>query len=286
MPQSSSQPILNEVLASAEKLPAFPNIIGKVIPLIERMAPVNEIEAVIKFDQAITAKILALSQSSYYARRQTISSLRDAIVLLGQNQLNQVILSACSARYLDKQFEGYDLQEGEAWQHGVAVALMSDLVSKQIGLDNALTIYTAALLHDIGKTVLSLFVERYSDSILSLVKTEKMRFLDAERQVCGVDHQQLGAIIAHRWHFPPEVVTAIGYHHRPQEAKEHQDIVATVYVANRMVLGMGIGSGMDGFFQPNQDEVFTKLGITTRMVEKFMADLFEALEETKTFLAA
>jgi putative nucleotidyltransferase with HDIG domain len=285
MPQSST-PILNDILASAEKLPPFPDVVGKVMPLLKRMAPVSEIESVIRYDQAITAKVLSLSQSAYYSRRHAISSLRDAIVFLGQDQLIQVILSACANRFLDKKVDGYDLREGEAWQHAVAVAIMSELVAQRLGLDDTLTIYTAALLHDIGKTVLSLFVDRYSDSILQLVRNENMRFLDAEREIFGIDHQQLGATIARRWRFPPEVVTAIGFHHRPREVEEHRDIVSTVYVANRMVSGMGIGSGMDGFLQPNHDQVFSDLGITSRMVEKLMADLFEALETLRLFLAA
>ena len=285
MSESSLPQVLEKVLASAERLPPFPNVIGKLMPLIEKMAPVNEIEAVIKYDQVITARVLALSQSPYYARRQSVHSLRDAIICLGQRQLIQVITIACSARYFRGDGSGYDLREGELWQHSVAVALMAEMVAQRTGLRDIFTVYTAALLHDIGKTLLNLHVSNYFDTILPLIQKQKMRFVDAERQVFGIDHQELGATIAQRWRFPSEVVTSIGYHHYPKEAKENRDLAATVYVANRMVSGMGIGCGVDGFLQPNQDEVFMELGITTRMVEQFMANLFEALEETKAFLS-
>ena len=284
MSQLSSPQIMEELLASAEKLPPFPNVISKLMPLIQNMAPVNQIEAVIKYDQAITARVLALSQSPYYARRQSIRSLRDAILCLGQRQLIQVIAIACSARYFKGDGSGYDLREGEMWQHSVAVALMAELVAQQTGHRDIFSVYTAALLHDIGKTLLNLYVKDYFDAIHPLIHEEKMCFVDAERRVFGIDHQQLGAMIAQRWLFPSEVVTAIRYHHQPREAKENRDVAATVYVANRMVSGMGIGCGLDAFLQPNQDEVFVELGITTLMVEQFMANLVDAMEEAKAFL--
>jgi putative nucleotidyltransferase with HDIG domain len=284
MSQSPSARILEDVLASARKLPPFPDVVGKLLPLIQKMAPLNEIEAVIKYDQAITAKVLALSQSPYYARLHPIRSLRDAMLWLGQRQLIQVITVACSARYFKGDGSGYDLREGELWQHSVGVALMAEMVAQRTGLQDIFTVYTAALLHDIGKTLLNLHVNNYFDVILPLIQKEKIRFVDAERLLFGIDHQELGATIARRWRFPAEVVAAIGYHHYPREAKKNRDVAATVYVANRMVSAMGIGCGVDGFLQPNQDEVFVELGITPRMVEQFMANLLEALEETKTFL--
>jgi putative nucleotidyltransferase with HDIG domain len=284
MHELSSPQIQEKLLASAEKLPPFPDIIGKLTPLIQRMAPVHEIEAVIKFDQAITARVLAISQSPYYTRRQPIHSLRDAILCLGQKQLIQVITIACSARYFKADGSGYDLREGELWEHSVAVALMAELVARRTGLRDAFTVYTAALLHDIGKTLMNLYVKDYFDALLPLIQKEKVRFVDAERRLFGIDHQQLGATIARRWRFPSEVATAIGYHHYPRKTSENREVAATVYVANRMVSGMGIGCGLDAFLQPNQDEVFVELGITSRMVEQFMADLLVVLDETKAFL--
>jgi putative nucleotidyltransferase with HDIG domain len=286
MSETANRAIFKEVIASAEKLPPFPDVTRKVMPLVQRMAPVNEIEKVIRYDQAITARVLAMSQSTYYSRGRNVSSLRDAIVALGQRQLIQVVMAACSAQYFSAKSTGYDLKEGELWQHAVATALMAEKVAKRIGFSNVLTVYTAALLHDIGKTVLNLYVNTYFDLIINLLRSKQLRFLDAEREVLGIDHQQLGAIIARHWRFPAEVVMAIGHHHSPQHAKEHRQVVALIYVANRMVSGMGIGCGVDGFWQSNQDDVFLELGITTRMVDQFMADTLDDMEEAKQFLTA
>lgn len=287
MSSPSSPPPFKEVLEAAKNLPPFPDVVWKVMPLVQKMAPISEIESVIKYDPIITAKVLAFSQSPHFSRRHAISSLRDAIMFLGEQQLTQVIVTACSERYYAGQTPaGYDLREGELWEHAVGTALMTEIVGRRLGQENLFTAYTAALLHDIGKTVLSGYVESYFDSILSLVKQKKMRFLDAEREVLGIDHQQLGVLIGERWKLPPEVVTAIGFHHSPQKAEGNRDLVALVYVSNRMVSALGIGCGVDGFLQPNQDEVFAQLGIQPGMVDLLLADLVEAMKETKQFLTS
>jgi putative nucleotidyltransferase with HDIG domain len=280
-----ASPLVKEVVEAAKKLPPFPEVVWKVMPLIKRMAPVKEIEAVIKYDQAITAKVLALSQTAYFSRRRDIETLQDAIVALGDQQLISVIMTACSARYYANDATGYDLREGELWEHSVASALMSEIVGQRLGLEKALTAYTAALLHDIGKTVLNFFIESYFDDIFSLVQDKKMRFIDAEREILGIDHQQLGSLIAQQWQFPPQVVTAIRYHHNPKRATEGRDLAGLMYVVNRMVSAVGIGAGVDGFQQPNEDEMFDELGVTHRMVDEFLMELIEALARTRQFLS-
>ncbi|SHF58392.1 HDIG domain-containing protein [Desulfacinum infernum DSM 9756] len=276
---------LQDILKVAEDLPPFPDVVQKVMPLVQRMAPVEEIEAVIRYDQVIAARVLALARSPHYARTNPVRSLKDAIVSLGQKALVEVILAACTARFQDGAVQGYDLREGELWEHSVGTALMADRIAERLGMKERLTVYTAGLLHDIGKTVLNRYVEDYLDKIIHTVRTKGSSFLDAERSILGIDHQELGATIARSWNFPGPVLVGIGYHHSPQDAPESHPVAAILYAANRMVAAMGIGAGVDGFLNPNQDQVFEDLQIDARTIEKLMADVFLALDETKKFLA-
>lgn len=276
---------VDEILQMAEKLPPFPDVVQKVMPLLERMAPVEDIEAVIRYDQVIAAKVLALARSPHYARSQPARSLKEAIISLGQRALVEIILAACSARFQDNAVHGYDLREGELWEHAVGTAIMADRIAEKIGSSERLTAYTAGLLHDIGKTVLNHYVDDYLDRIIEGIKTRKQSFLEAERDILGIDHQELGGLIARRWNFPSGVVAAIAHHHSPQEAEENRQVASVVYAANRMVAAMGIGAGVDGFLNPNQDHVFATLELDARSIERLMADVFVALDETKKFLA-
>jgi putative nucleotidyltransferase with HDIG domain len=262
-----------EILQAADRLPPFPAVIWKVTSLLRRMAPVSEIESVIQYDQAIAAKVLALSRSAYYARRYAIGSLREAIVALGDQQLTRVVMTACAARYFESEISGYELREGQLWQHSVATALLAETAARRLGEKKVLTVYTAALLHDIGKAVLSLYVKTYLDAILVRMSRKNLDLLDAERDTLGIDHQQLGEKLAKRWRFPPEVIEGIGYHHCPAKAKAHQDVAAAVYVANRTATAMGYGCGMESLVESYEEGIFQLLGISPGMVAQFWTDM-------------
>ena len=276
MSLSSSSVPVKDVLQAARKIPAFPDVVWKVMPLLRKMAPPEQIESVIKYDPALTAKVLAISRSPHYARLSKVNSLRDAIVRLGQQQLIQILMTACASRYFNIRGEGYE--------HALATALIAEKIGRTLQRKNLMTIYMAALLHDIGKTVLTFYVSNYSSAISSLVEKEGLTFLEAEQRVIGIDHQALGGIIAREWRFPADIVIPIEHHHSPEKVEEHRDVVEIVYLANRLVASLGIGAGLDGFLQFNQDHTFESLGITPRMAEQFMVDVVEMMDEVRHFL--
>jgi putative nucleotidyltransferase with HDIG domain len=278
--------LLKDILAMAERLPPFPDIVWKVVPLIRKMAPAKEIERIIKYDQTITARIIALCQSAYYARRHAVSSLQDAIVILGDQRLVQVIMMACAARYFHGRASKYDPSERELWQHSVETALMAEMIARHISHQKILTVYTASLLHDIGKTVLDLYAKIYLGSSLSQVREPGVQFIEAERRAYGIDHQELGEIITRRWRFPQEVVVAIGHHHCPEKARTDRTIAEIVYAADRIVTDLKRDDRTTEPFEPEKDAIFLKLGVTSHHADDFGAKLAEAMEGIVQFLTA
>jgi putative nucleotidyltransferase with HDIG domain len=278
--------MLEDILSAAEKLPPFPDIAWKVMPLLQKMAPIREIEAIIKYDQAITAKVLALSQSAYYGSRYRIASLQDAIVILGNQQLIQIILTACASRYFQSENAGYNMKGGELWRHSVATALLGEMLARRQREKKVLTVYTASLLHDIGKTVLNLYVKVHLGSGFSLLPKAGMEVLNAERSAVGIDHQQLGEIIARHWRFPAEVTVGVGHHHSPRKADSFQRIATLVYAANRMAAGVEEEEEKAAPLDVEEDEVFQSLAITPDLVAQFQARTRESLKSIGEFLTS
>lgn len=276
--------LLKDIVTTAEKLPPFPDVVWKVMPLIRNMAPVEEIEGVIKFDQAITAKVLAISQSAYYGRRSKVGSIQDAILVLGGQKLIQVIMIACAGRYFQGSVSGYNLNERELWEHSVTTAIISEKLARRLRLKKSLTIYTASLLHDIGKTVLDLYAKIYLHSTLSEIAHDEVRFVDIERKTLGIGHQELGELIARRWQFPPEVVVAIGHHHYPDKAPSDRDVVTVVYAANEMANAMAQEDEASEPIRLDEDPFFIRLGIDREMIDKCQSELADDLEDIRQFL--
>lgn len=268
-----------ELIKAAEKLPPFPAVIWKVTSLLRRMAPVPEIEAVIQYDQAIASKVLALSRSAFYARRHAVNSLRDAIVVLGDEQLTRIVMTACAARYFQSEISGYDLREGQLWKHSVATAILAERAAKQLGDKRGLTVYTAGLLHDIGKAVMSFHVKTAIDAVLILMARKGFSLLEAERETLGMDHQELGMMLAKRWRFPPEVSSGIGFHHHPTRSDAHQDVAAAVYVANKAASALGFGCGLENLVESQDAQVLDLIGVSPEATPQFWSDMAETAGE-------
>ncbi len=274
--------LLKDILTAAEKLPPFPDVVWKVMSLLRKMAPIKQIEEVIQYDPIIAARILRLSQSTHYSRRHKVTSLKDAILVLGNQKLVQVVMAACTSQYFQKKVTGNARDDRELWRHSVATAFMGEILSGQMKSKRGLTIYTACLLHDIGKIVLDLYARMYLQVDLDPIRHSGAQFIEAERRALGIDHQELGRIIARRWQFPREVASGIQFHHTPDRADSDREIAQHVYAANLMVNPMKDEAITPAELQ--EDPVFQGMGLSEDRILKFQDFLLKSMEGVELYL--
>lgn len=276
--------LMRDIISAAEKLPPFPDVAWKITSLIRKMAPPKELESVIRLDQALSARIIRLSQGVCFGRRYDVRSLQDAMLLLGNKRLLQVIISTCASRYFERVGCGQD--ERDMWEHSVATALMSEIVCRSLGHKKIITVYTAALLHDIGKTILSIYAKIYLHQNLHRIRGNG-NCVKSEQRAMGIDHQELGGMIARNWKFPAELTAAIQHHHDPDNAGQYKDIASIVYVANELAeLAVDTPeSAHSPTIDPERDPVFRRMGISLKMAEEFLVLLTKNLHGVKRMLA-
>lgn len=257
-------------------LPPFPMVIQRAVQLIEdpRSSAQNLVD-VLQFDQAITANVLKLCNSAYFGLRRTVSSLKEALVMVGFNPLMEIILSQESAQFLKDPCKGYDLGQTDLWKHSVACALLSRIVSKRLNREATLTLFTAALLHDMGKMMLSHFVEDYFDQIRNLTGEGQLSFTEAESQILSIDHAELGGRVAEKWKFPKPIISAIRHHHAPSLASEDVEMVDLIYLCDLVALMTGIGGGADGLTYRGDSDVMKRYHLSEKDIEQFMVKLEE-----------
>lgn len=278
--------IVNRILKSIDTIPAFPATGNKVAQLLSRADySVLQVANVIKYDPSITANILKIANSAYFGSQHQISSINDAVMYLGQKNLLRAIQTAGISKYYKKGASGYFDKATDLWEHSVAVALMSQILSKKITGDENTTLYTAALLHDVGKIIMGEFVRDEMKKITMLV-SQKMSFLEAEELVLGINHADLGGKIAEHWNFPVEIREAISFHHRPDLlAKEDKIMPWIVYLADEACLMMGIGSAVEGLAQRAVSELLKKFNLKMRDLEKSMVMLSDDLNGAKELIS-
>jgi len=279
--------MIDKILHAIKKLPAFPMTIQRVTELLRKDDySVNDVANVIKFDQAIAANILKISNSAYFGARQRIRTIPDAVVQLGQKQLIRAVQTAGVSRYFHKNIKGYGTGSQDLWEHAVAVAIMSQILSWQLYHREDAVLYTAALIHDIGKLVMGEYVEESSEKILHLVSQQGFSFLEAEEEIIGINHAELGGRIADYWNFPAEIRNAIAYHHRPDllEQQDASSLPALVYLADQFCLMMGIDGGMDGLAHRGVSDVLKKFRLREVDLEKGLVLLHEELKKANDLM--
>jgi putative nucleotidyltransferase with HDIG domain len=266
--------LIEEILQSVSELPPFPIVIQKALQLIDDpQSSAQDVVDVIQYDQSITLDVLKVCNSAFFGLRRTIPSLREALVMIGFNQLLEIILSRESIRLFGKPCKGYDLEQGELWRHSVACALLSRIIAKRLNQEAPPAHFTAGLLHDIGKMVISNFVKDYLEEIKHLTQKKQLSFVEAEREVLGIDHAELGGKITEQWEFPKAIVSAIRYHHTPFLTSEDHEIVQLIYLCDTVALMTGIGGGADGLSYHAYGEVMKQYHLKEKDIERFMIQL-------------
>jgi len=276
--------LVKDIVAAAEKLPPFPDIAWKIISRVKNMAPVKEIEDIIKYDPAVMAKILQLGNSAYYGRQYDVRSLKEAIVLIGNKRLIQVVMAACAIRYFGS---GRSKDERELWEHSVATALIAEIVARRLNYNGLLTLYTAALLHDIGNTILNLYSRIYLQSSLREIMGDS-DIVRSERRALGIDHQELGGMIARNWKFPSDITTAIEHHHDPEKAGQFEEITSLVYAADLLAVTFKKKNEerRNKEIDPESDPILKKLNIKREMIEDIKVEFEVGMEGVRQALSA
>ena len=251
---------LRHIMTQVKSFPGMPATAARLMPLLQNPdSSAGKIEDILKYDPGLTANILKLTNSAYFGLPSRVSSVRQAIMLLGWKRLLQLVMTMCMSALMKKPVPGYDLPRGELWRHSVAVSVAADLLVKSLSISDADEVFTAALLHDIGKLVLGDYVQEDLEKIEGMV-TKGISFEVAEFVVLGTNHATIGARILQNWSLPQELVNAVSWHHDPENCDHYCLLSDVVHIANIVGRRVGFGKGRDGQALEPSLEVAERLG--------------------------
>ena len=275
---------LNQVASLLKSFPSMPGAAVKLLALVDDPEiNVARIEEILRQDAGLTANLLKLANSAYFGIPSKVGSVRQAVLLLGLKRLIQMVIASCVSAIMDKPVPGYDLLPGELWRHSLAVTVAAEGLVKELKVDAAEEIFTAALLHDVGKLVLGEFVADGFHKIENAL-VQGVTFEIAEEMVLGTNHADLGARILKQWSLPMGIVNAVRWHHDPESAEQNDLMLDIVHVANVLCLMIGIGVGRDGLQHEPCEAVVERLGLTSGHLEKVASQTLQWVEELSEVL--
>lgn len=275
--------LLQQILDDINDIPPLPEVATKVMELTnDPDVSASELNKVISKDEALTANLLKLCNSSYYGLPRVISSVTQAIMYLGFQTVRNMVLSST----IDQVLKGYDLsmynyEKGGLGKHSFATAVASQVVSKQLRPGLRDTAFTAGLLHDVGKIILGKYIQEHKSELLALSDSEIVT-REGEKKVFGADHAEVGARIADNWNFPQELTLAIGFHHLPEEATGRPLLAVIVCLADNICLRLG-----DGLLTESDERPLTEYVVeSTGTSEEELGPLCEQVRESIDAMSA
>jgi putative nucleotidyltransferase with HDIG domain len=236
-----------DIVRGIRELEPFPETARQLVALLNgEDVSLVKVAEIIEYDQAIAASVLRTAGSVAYAGWQAPTTVREAVIRIGTVPLLNLVLGDYMAR-LRHAAPLYDLTEDDLWAHGAASQLAVEAIAaERPSLKLPPVSFTAALLHDVGKLITGRYLKASVMDVVTRAGNTGKTFVEAERDMFGTDHAEVGAVIAREWQFPEVVLDAIARHHETNVVKPSQ-VLDAVIVANLVAKTIGVGLGAEGF---------------------------------------
>lgn len=275
---------LDGIINKVTHLPPFPRNVPQLLEALgEPDVDADRVVALIQYDPALTANVMRLCNSVVFGVGRPANDLHEAVLRLGLNEVYQLVLAVSCAKTLGLPQQGYGLDPGELWKHSVATAVAAKLLASDRGDDPNL-VFTAGILHDIGKVVLASALETTYAELMRDIEDQQHSLLEAEKRILGVQHAEVGGRVLERWKFSGGLVAGVWFHHDPQMAGAHSKLASYVYVGNMIAYFLGHGYGRLAFAMRGRAESLDYLELAPSDLPGYMIRTVDGLKAVEGLL--
>jgi putative nucleotidyltransferase with HDIG domain len=269
-------PTINDYLNRARNLPPA-RVVPELLKLLKRPnLDSSRIVHLLAPDATLTAHVLRICNSAFYGGTTPTEDLSEAVTRVGFQGVYRIVAAASGARLLGSALPGYGMGPGELWRHSFVAATAAQIIARELGEDQNLA-FTATLMHDAGKVLLSPALEA-AGANLAQENPVPITLVEAERKFLGVEHAEMGGRLLERWNFPPEIVSAVWFHHTPKGARSDRKLAALVYLGNVTACLMGHAHGHLPLAMRGRSEVFFILGLAPDSLPRCLLAAFDQLQ--------
>ncbi|RKY63243.1 MAG: HD family phosphohydrolase [Candidatus Latescibacterota bacterium] len=280
---------IRRITRSIINLPTLPTVVAKMLEMLDNpKTSAAQLSRLISGDQVLTAKVLRLANSAFYAFPQPISTVNLAVVVLGFDVVKNLVIGISVIESFSKEADGY-FDVMRFWEHSIGCGVAARMLARMYGYQVSGEAFTAGLLHDIGKLVMREHLKVEFLEVLGKVQQGKT-FLEAEEELLGVTHAEIGNWLAERWNFPVVLQEAILCHHRPGEARKEPMLAAIVHFADVICKHAEVGFSGDHVKPPLDEAVYDVL--SPKLTEEgevdmgfYVSKLRDEMERAEVFMS-
>ena len=277
-----------EIINKVKNLPPISQAALKLVSLLEQASVSNdEVVQVIKCDNVLTAKLLRACNSPYFGLEEPVSSVDQAVFILGHQQILHIVLTLAFGSAMVVPLPGYAVEANELWRHSLITATAAEIVAAEaydLNIETPVA-FTVGLLHDIGKLVMSqALTPEIQAEVRTLIEQQSCSRSEAEKNILGTDHGEVGACLLQGWHLPEDILEAVANHHRPV-LKPRPRLSVVTHVANCLAHLAGSAPGWDGFAVRVEPAAVSALEINESRLEGMVVNVRESFERVDQFMS-
>ncbi|UCB45293.1 MAG: HDOD domain-containing protein [Spirochaetota bacterium] len=271
-----------------DTMPSLSITVAKILEVTKNpRVTAKDLNKVISLDPVLVGRVLKLVNSAYYGLSNKVTSLVNAIIMLGINTIKNLALSTAVLGHMGKNSQFKSLNIDGFWRHSIGVGVASRLIAMEIGIptNQIEEFFIAGLLHDIGKIPLNeVFEESYLKAI-RLADFKKVQLLDMEKEIIGITHAEVGKMISDKWRLSPETVECILHHHNYNDIQEnHYKIGTSVYIANIYCNLNQIGFSGDRYSKKIENYILESIGLNEEYLDELFDTISAEIEKASVFL--
>lgn len=267
--------LVRERIENIQALPTIPKVLNKLLGVIENpRVSLNEISNFISGDPSLATKVLRMVNSPVYGFPGRISSVNQAVILLGLTVVKGMLLGVSVFDLMQKTMIGL-------WEHSIGTAIFSRIIAIKKGYKEPDELSVSGLLHDIGKVFLILQFSDEYEKALKETEQDSVVIYEAEKNHFNTTHASVGSWMARKWRFPPNLIDIIEYHHKPHLTKTTPFESSVVHVADILVRARGYGFPGDNLIMPVQTEAWDLLGLNENDVIEIFKEAEDSLQMTE-----
>lgn len=255
-----------QLIEDSKELGSPPIIYRRLMEVINHpRGGAGDVANVIREDTALTARLLKLVNSAFFAFPKKIDTVSQAVSVVGTSQVRDLSL----ATSVTDMFSGVpaDILDVEGfWKHSLACGVAARVVAGMRNEANVERFFVAGILHDVGRLVLLLRAPDVTRELMEAARAEEKLLYEVERAALGWDHARVGGMLMKHWSMPEALVEALALHHDPTRAQRYPVEAATMHVADILANALQMGSSGERFVPQISAGAWSKLGVAPQMV--------------------
>ena len=276
---------VRKVVDRIQGLPTLPSMMHSINQMVlNPRTSAKELARLISSDPALTSKVLRIVNSSFYGFPSRIATVTHAIVILGFNTIKSIVLSSTIFDVFRRRSRPGDFDRAEFWKHSIGCGAAAKALGQRLKYPLLEELFIAGLLHDVGKIVLDQYLPEQFREALRRVRTKNMLLVDAEAEVFGVNHADIGGWLFEKWTLSRGLVQTTRCHHSPALAGEDRKLAEIIHVADVLTRAIRFGNGGDARMPPLSEEAWASLGLRENELDGLLQATGAEIEKAMVFL--